>query len=227
MGFLSLLILGSLLFLPSLAHAKGKYWLKLSYKVVQPYTVVGEVKTNIPDPILVAVDLDLKGLRGSDISIGTDMQKVKVVNGVGKFTINGETEATPIGSILPRGKYWLQAAFHSNPNWKENHPVGTRLGIKGTLETKVGLKLKASGKSVASVKKKLKGRYWVMSNVSTGMKWKPGLWRRKFGAWKSLPLANGNPRILKMYYFKSIDMTLMVNVLKGRVITFRDGMAYR
>jgi len=37
----------------------------------------------------------------------------------------------------------------------------------------------------------------------------------------------GNPQVLHMYYFKSIDMTLMVNVLKKEIVTWRTGLEHK
>ena len=67
---------------------------------------------------------------------------------------------------------------------------------------------------------------WVMENIISGYTWNPMFWRNKFGQWKEVELAHGNPEILKMYYFESIDMTLMVNVLKNEIVIWRIGLAY-
>lgn len=83
-----------------------------------------------------------------------------------------------------------------------------------------------SGESVEDMKKRDEGRRWVMSNFYMGQKWDPTFWIAKFGKWKQLEVDRYNPAIMKAYYFESIDMTLIVNVLKGEINTWRDGEAH-
>ena len=82
------------------------------------------------------------------------------------------------------------------------------------------------GESVEDMKKHNEGRRWVMLNVYMGQKWDPAFWVAKFGDWKQLEVDRGNPAIIKACYFESIDMTLIVNVLKGEIDTWRDGEAH-
>lgn len=83
-----------------------------------------------------------------------------------------------------------------------------------------------SGESVEDMKRRNEGRRWVMLNVHMGQEWDPAFWVAKFGDWKQLEVDRGNPAIIKACYFKSIDMTLIVNVLKGEIVTWRDGEAH-
>lgn len=82
------------------------------------------------------------------------------------------------------------------------------------------------GESVEDVKRHNEGRRWVMLNVYMGQEWDPAFWMLKFGEWKQLEVDRHNPAIIKAYYFESIDMTLIVNVLKGEIVTWRDGEAH-
>lgn len=74
---------------------------------------------------------------------------------------------------------------------------------------------------------KAEGQKWVVLNFTSGMPWDSNFWESKFGSYQELEYrGEGNPKILKMYYFKTIDMTLMVNVLKKEIVTYRKGMEY-
>ena len=65
-----------------------------------------------------------------------------------------------------------------------------------------------------------------MLNVEVGERWDPAFWEGKFGSMKELTIDRYNPNIIKAYYFESIDMTLIVNVLKGQIHTWRIGKAH-
>lgn len=67
------------------------------------------------------------------------------------------------------------------------------------------------------------GRNWVMENFVAGQKWSPNDWIKRFGTWEELPVIDMNPDIMKKYYFKSIDMTVTVNALKGEAMTWSSG----
>lgn len=209
----------------STAEAAEKYWIKVTHSVTGPFTVDAEIQTNIQTPVVFSLSLALSGLKPDDIFIGTDFISVPIVGGRGKATVDG-TKVYPYGSNLPSGTYDVKVSFH--PRWSENRAVASKLGIKDTIEAKSVVKLRASGTTVESVRKRAEGRKWVMLNVYSGMSWDPKLWKDKFGSWQEVGYrGGGNPRILKMYYFKAIDMTLMVNVLKQEIVTFRKGMEYK
>ena len=57
--------------------------------------------------------------------------------------------------------------------------------------------------------------------------WDTNFWTEKFSTWEELKLESPcSPKILNLYYFKSIDMTRLVNVLK-EIGTYRLGSAHR
>lgn len=64
---------------------------------------------------------------------------------------------------------------------------------------------------------------WVMENVFSGMPWDEAEWIRRFGAWEPLPVQDRNPAIISNLYFHEIDMTVVVNLLKEEVVTWRFG----
>ena len=222
---LSFTLLGCLAFISAAnGQTTGGYWIKVDATVTGPFTVHGNIQTNIPGSIALAAELALTGQKAHDTFIGTDFVKVPVVNGRGEFSIDGTKGILPHGSRLPAGKYEVVVSFH--PRWRENSSTAKKVGIKDSIENKTIVQLSASGSSVESAKAKAESQKWVILNVSSGTTWEERFWKKKFGPWQEVDYkGDGNPDILKMYYFKSIDMTLMVNILKGEIVTYRKGMA--
>ncbi len=85
--------------------------------------------------------------------------------------------------------------------------------------------LGASGGSAAAAQKKQAAQKWVMLNVDMGDSWAKTNLPGRYGQYVEVPLAagHGNPKVLKMFYFPSIDMTFMVNV--GNLEVWRTGRA--
>jgi len=205
---------------------EDKYWIKVTPTVRGPFTVDADIQTNIPGSVTLAVCLGLSGQKGSDIAIGTGFIRVPITNGRGKATIDGTKKVFPPGSQLPPGRYNVEVSFY--PRWPENKDQASKLGIKNPIEGAATIKLTGSGTSVNSVKMKAEGQKWVVLNVTSGMPWDSKFWESKFGSYQELEYrGEGNPKILKMYYFKTIDTTLMVNVLKNEIVTYRIGMEYK
>ena len=72
-------------------------------------------------------------------------------------------------------------------------------------------------------------REWLEDNVIGASPWK---WNRQkmvknLGKYEKFNPGSGNPKILQMFYFKSVDMTFMVNLLKNEIVTYRYGRATR
>jgi hypothetical protein len=171
------------------------------------------------------MNLELSGQKPDDIFIGTGDVKVVITNGRGKATIDGTKDVLPRGSKLPAGKYNVEVSFY--PKWPDNAVQASKLGINNEIRGRASIKLSASGTSVDSAKMRAEGQKWVMQNVFSGMPWDSKFWKSKFGSYQELGYrGDGNPKILKMYYFKTIDMTLMVNELKKEIVTYRKGMEY-
>jgi len=64
---------------------------------------------------------------------------------------------------------------------------------------------------------------WVMENVVMQTPWEPLKFIERLGQYEELTLINGNPKIIKVYYFKEADITFFVNELKDNVTTWRIG----
>jgi hypothetical protein len=202
-----------------------KYWIKVKATPTDPYTVDVEIETNIPGAIVLAVNLALKGQKSQDTFIGTEFIRVPVSEGKAKTTIDGRKRAMPFGSKLPAANYYVEATFY--PRWSENKVAAIAAKISDTIEGKDSVVLSASGESSSSAEAKERGQRWVMENFYMNYPWKPEFWRKKFGDLELVDYhGSGNPKILKMYYIKSIDMTLLVNDLKKEIITYRMGLAH-
>lgn len=211
------------LFIACQPRAEGKYWIKVIPHVTGSFKVEADIQTNIPDAVTLSLSLGLSGQRPNDIFIGTEYIKVPIANGRGSAMIDGTMGVFPRESQLPAGNYNVEASFY--PYWPENAAIASKLGITKPIVGKALVELHASGTSVDVAIMKADGRKWVMQNVTSGMEWDPHFWKSKFGAYQELKYnGRGNPRILKMYYFTTIDMTLMVNSLKKEIETYRMGM---
>lgn len=193
--------------------------------VTGQYTVNVDIETNLPDSVVLAASLGLKNQNPEDIAIGTGFVKVPISGGKAHAVIDGRRGVMPSGSQLPAGDYDVKVAFH--PLWPENKEFASRAKIKDSIRASDTIALAASGESAQSVKLRAEGQKWVMLNINYGHPWEPEFWKNKFGEIQQVEYrGSGNPRILKMYYIKSIDMTLMVNDLKKEIDTYREGLAH-
>lgn len=205
------------------ADAMG-YWVKIAAKVTGPKTVDVNVESNIPGAVL-SIDLALQGQKDKDVFIGTRFIRVPIINGKGHAIVDGNALAEPHGNTLPPGSYAARAAFY--PLWDENRATAAKLNISKPIEVQQTVSLSGPGPSVAKTKQKLDAQKWLGLNFSAGKKWNPGYWQGKLGTFEDVGYrGSGDPKILKMYYFAQSDVTLLVNVLKGEVVTFRLGLAH-
>lgn len=205
------------------AHAD--YHINVVAEIAGPNSVKVDIESNIPNSALLAVSLSLKGLKPDDTFIGTSFEKVKLMNGKASTVIDATKGVSSSGSQLPRGEYYVEVEFY--PRWKENKGIASANGIQEAVEGRALVVLSGSGEGAAAAQARAEGQKWVMLNTEVGKRWDPAMWREKFGAWDQVELrGGGNPNIIKMYYFKSIDMTLMINVLKKEIVTWRKGLAH-
>ena len=68
-------------------------------------------------------------------------------------------------------------------------------------------------------------RSFVIEHIFVDTKWEPDLMVKRFGKYEQYNPSDGNPKVLQMFYFKDIDMSFLVNLLKGEIVTWRDGRA--
>ena len=70
-------------------------------------------------------------------------------------------------------------------------------------------------------------REWLEDNVigTLPRKWDLQKMEKNLGKYERFNPDSGNPKILQMFYFKSVDMTFMVNLLKNEIVTYEYGRA--
>lgn len=217
-----------LLFTTTVFAKTPQYVINTKATVTGAYTVDVDIDTNIKDEIELAANLALHGQSGKDTFIGTNFVKISVHDGKGKITLDGNNEPQPKGTLLPKGKYDVEVTFY--PEWTTNQEIAHKLGIKNSIEKTQTVSLLASGQPISSLKEDLDvkhGQLWLMKNFTSGMRWVPSFWNKKFGKIQQVEYKGElNSKIIKMYYIKSIDCTLMVNDYKKEIDTYRVGLAY-
>lgn len=200
---------------PENAETPSQYLLSVNPTVLPDGRVQIEVTSNIPGTIEVMVSLSLQGQADEDVWIGKD-ERVRLTNGRG-VTIFATSD-------LPEGKYDAESSFY--PTWGFQDATSRATRISMNLNASSSLALVGSGELATELQFKKNGQKWVMEYVTTGDSWLPEDWVEKFGQYEELPVDRGNPKILKAYYFLRIDTTLIVNVLKKEIITWRLGRAH-
>jgi len=199
--------------------AATDYKISIATLLLEGSKVKVDIITNVPGEIEVVADLTIVGQAPDDTVIGTRGEYILIHNGEGQTILDGST--------LPTGEYEVEVSLY--PRWGLKDDVSKACGLKQDLGYSISARalvtLTGTGESAEVVKKRNQGQRWVKSNVFVGTKWDPSSWVAKFGSWEELKLTSGNPQILKMLYFESIDMTLTVNVLKGEIVTWQSGKA--
>ena len=214
-----------LVFSASTAGAADRYWIKVSAKAEGAYKVAVQFTTNLPDGAVIALSGYLAGLKNEDTAIGFDADPVKVKGGKASAVIDAAKGAFPSKSWLIRSKYELTASFH--PMWKENQALASKLSIKDPVEGISAFDLTGNGKDkkyLASLLKREEKRDWVKLEVYPGYEWDANVFTNKLGAYKTYSPADGNPSIVKLFYFPDVDLTLKVNVAKKQVMTWTEGI---
>lgn len=170
------------------------------------------ISSNVPGTIEVSVSLDLANQKDDDPYVG-DSKKVVISNKTASVILNDKGD-------LPSGKYNASVTLY--PLWGYKDELSQKYKLDKELSTSkaVTVKGKESAKSYLFKKSSQK---WVMENVISGYKWKNAFWTRKFGSYEEIQVTKLNPKIIKGYYFKKIDMTIFVNILKNEVSLYREG----
>lgn len=218
------IMLVSVLALGSSAVAAAP-WIKVQAKPTGAFTVQVNVTTNLPDAAVLSATLGLANQKPNDTFIGTDFEKINVRGGKASFVIDGTKRVMPMNSKLPAGTYDVEVNFH--PLWPENRALAGKLNVVSTVTGSSQVKLGGSGASAGNAQQRAELRKWVMLKVNMGDKWDAAYFTNKLGSYQELSLEGGNPRVLKVFYFPKVDMTFIVNTLKGEVSVWRDGKAHR
>ena len=195
-----------------LAQDNSEYSINIEARESDSKEVEISVTTNIPGTIEVFGAVSLSGQKGDDVYIGVK-EKFFIKDGVGfvALDVNG----------IPSGDYDAEVNFY--PRWGFKDDESRATGISENVRSSIPLKLEGSGESAELASQREEGQRWVMENAYSGVSWSPGYWIERFGFWKQIPTQSRNPEIIKNYYFESIDMTVIVNVLKSEIVTWRTG----
>ncbi len=169
--------------------------------------------TNIPGTVEVMAVLALSGQDPEDTFVGTD-ERLTLRDGAGEIVLDTST--------LPTGNYDAEVNFY--PRWGLVDDRSKQSGANAELQARAPIAIVGSGEPVADVIARDAAQQWVMDNVEMGRKWNPDEWKR-FGEPENVALTRHNPAVVKGYYYPSIDMTILVNTLKGEVKVWRLGRA--
>ncbi len=168
--------------------------------------------TNIPGTIEIMAGISLSNQAPDDVWIGKN-KRVRLENGIGQVTFDV--------SDLPSGQYEVEATFY--PRWGFKDEVSKLTGVDENLEYTYPISLKGSGEAAEVMAQRNEDKRWIMENIIVGSEWEPGFWKSRFGQWEKFPVTTRNPDIISNYYFKSLDMTIIVNTLKDEVVSWRMG----
>lgn len=204
------------------AETPTKYWIKVTPTVIDSLHVDVDLQTNIEKGML-SLNIELMNQKPEDTYFGTDSVKVQINNGKAKISIDGTKNTSPLGTPLPTGNYKVVVSFY--PGWAENKLTATQNGITNDIEGSSIIKFGTAGFPVSSAKKMSENQTWVMDNVDSNSPWDASWWINRFGPWQEVEYkGNMNSKVMKMYYFSSINMTLMVNIIKKEIATWRLGL---
>ena len=195
-----------------ISHPPEGYSLSVHSQKLDGGRVRLEFTTNIPGTIEIMAGISLSGQEPDDTWIGKN-ERVRLVDGSGQTTLDVKG--------LPAGEYDVEAAFY--PRWGFQDEESRSSGVDEQLEDKHPISITGSGEPAELVAQRNKNQKWVMENVVMGAEWEPDFWRRRFGEWDEFPVKTRNPAVISNYYFKSLDMTLIVNTLKNEIVVWRMG----
>lgn len=199
---------------PPMEVGEGKWQLDLSARPLPGRKVEFTITTNIPLPIDVMAEVHLVGGKPRDPWIGYQ-ERV----GVDKSPMVIVLDTSKSEESLPKGNYEARVFFNSR--YAKNPQAAA---IKGSYKPTCELGTLGSGESAAARMKREQQQRWVMENIIGGDAWSPIEWWWRFGKSEEVPLDAGlNPRVLKAFYFPDIDMTFIVNTLKGEITAWRLG----
>lgn len=218
-----------LLFIVGSKSAYGRPQITITPTVKGDYQVAVEIDTTLPDGAILSLELRRTGLTEDDPFVGTETQDVPVNGGAASLLIDAQQNAAPSIEFFTQGKYDVVATFSELTDGNER--FAQQLKTQGEdIEVTKSINMRGNGKTqkafqalLAQERKKRDGRQWVMSNVHGGYPWDPDFWNKKFGTWENFDPPTGNPQILRMMYFPSIDVTLLVNIYKNEIATWSLG----
>ena len=180
--------------------------MKAKIDIAEAYTYNGTV-FEVGSKLFVKDDATLRDDNGREIATVKKGTKVKVLEHQRSFNIIATSEDYKV--TIGKTKGWLYEYDLTN--------VAPAVKPKNEKEAVIPIK-----KSPLEQK-----REWLEDNVIGTLPWK---WNRQkmvknLGKYEQFNPDSGNPKVLQMFYFKSVDMTFMVNLLKNEIVTYRYGRA--
>jgi hypothetical protein len=110
--------------------------------------------------------------------------------------------------------------------WPENTATTNETKINTNIKGVAPIALSASLSPSANGGGK-EGVRWVVENVVEGHPWDPLFWRNKFGDMEEVEYqGKEDAKIMKMYYIKSIHITLLINESNNTITAFRMGRVH-
>lgn len=176
-----------------------------------------EIETTIEGPIEIMTGVDLVGQALDDIYVGAG-ERITIAGG---STVASIPLVRGDGTALPGGDYETVATFY--PRWgAENAPAATR-AITDIIEANpVPVTLQGSGQTVDDTVARDEMQRWVMLNVVIGMSFDGVVLAERLGSPERMAVMNRTD-IIVAWYYPEADMTIFQNMLKGEVVTWREG----
>lgn len=201
------------------------YWINVSPKTVKGFTVEAEIETNIPGAIVLSARLVYMGTLEEAGFVGTGFVRFNGIGGKARVTIDGCKTAEPRGFKLPGGDYNIEVFYYYM--WPANTGTTSNTGISTNIKGIANLSLSDRDASSANGENGEDGLRWVMENVAAGDNWDPLFWRQKFGDLEEVEYrGKDNPKIHKMYYIRSIHVTLLIDEANSTILGYRMGLAH-
>lgn len=209
----------------------------MNTKVIDAYSVAVDIKTNLPDGTLLMVYMrfadDTVGI--PSVSISSDGYSDNAFLSVRKGKVFGVIDPRQSGEDLEwfiKGDYEIVVELSASSS-PENKKIAKRFGISedDDFEIVKQVSLEGNGKGISSIEPLLareKGRSWVTMEDTYGQKkwvWTPQQWQEKIGDSEAYSLDDLNPKIFKVFYFKTIDMSVLVDINRDEIIKYKKGRA--
>lgn len=188
--------------------------LDLRARTISAHEVEFTVTTNIPLPIEVMADVNLKGQKPDDVWIGYQ-ERVRIESSPQVVVLDTSKSRKP----LPVGEYEAEVFF--NYRYAKNPKAAS---IKGNHEARADVGRLGAGESAETADERNRLQRWVMENVITGTAWNEREFVERLGAFEKF---KPDLNLHEAYYFPKADMTLLVNTLKGEATVWRMGRASR
>ncbi len=188
--------------------------IEVEAKATNDSIVTFNVKTNIPLPIEVMAMIDLKGQAPDDTYIGYS-DRVKLETSPFSFDLNFSKKKLPIGDY--------EAIVRFYPKWGADNGNEKAKKIKVEVADTAYVKLNTPHGTVSERKEFFRKKKWVANNVIVGTAWDKKKFVENLGEYEELKVTDS--KIIKKYYFKGADKTIIVNTLKKSVVTWKNGRA--